>query len=65
MNWPAVTTGLGAIVALTLAFNTIVDLGQAADTLCTMTGIICVILFFGLVDDTGGRDNQLLEFDRD
>ena len=65
MSWATIMTGLGAVVTLTLAFNTVVDLGQAADTLCTMTGIICVMLFLGLVDDTGGRDNQLLEFDRE
>lgn len=55
--------GLVAVVTLTLGFNTIVDLGQAVDTLCTLTGIICVILFFGLVDSSGAGDNQLLEFD--
>jgi hypothetical protein len=65
MSWATIMTGLGAVVTLTLAFNTIVGLGQAVDTLCALTGIICVMLFLGLVDDTGGRDKQLLEFDRE
>ena len=65
MSWSTIMTGLGAVVTLPLGFNTFVELGRDLDTIFIPSGIVCVILFVGLVDDAGTRDNQLLEFDRE
>ena len=61
MSWPTIFAGLGAVVMLAFGFNTIVPLSEAVDTVCDLAGIVCVMLFFGLADDSGAQNSRFLE----
>lgn len=51
MNLMAILIGLTAAAMLMLGFNMILPLNGAIDALCNLTGIVCALLFFGLVED--------------
>jgi hypothetical protein len=50
---------------LALGFNLVVPLSEAVDSLCAIVGIICALLFFGLAEDPGPQNNQLVDLDRE
>jgi uncharacterized protein involved in response to NO len=45
-----ILTGLGAVGMLMLGFNMIAPLGQTGDTICDLAGIVCAMMFIGLVE---------------
>ena len=65
MSWPTIFAGLGAVAMFALGFNTIVPLSDGVDTVCDLAGIVCVMLFFGIADDSESRRGRFLELDRE